>query len=222
MSRPQIAAAALLALLALGLDTLLLSLAFGLADEYDARAGGMLVWAFLPLAAAFFAASVTGFRRGAVTAVAVFGVLTVGGVVWAAGAGGAHRVERLRAADAAFGCNNENSEALVPDAVDRAFLDVDHPSPYWLYGPISGSPLGCTAGIQGDPAASFPAWREALLASGWTVERDDAEVVVVDHDVRLTLFVQDDLSMLNAASATAGDCNDGRSTSLGDGTVGVC
>ena len=152
----------------------------------------------------------------------LFCVLTVLGVGWSARAGESHRVERMAAADETFACDNENSEAFVPDEVDRAFQDVPHASPYWLYGPISGSPLGCTAAIHGDHAESFPAWRQALIGSGWTVERDDTEVVVADHGVRLTLFTQDGLSMLNASSEDADDCTDGRSTSYGDGIVGIC
>jgi hypothetical protein len=222
MSRPRVVAAILLSLLALALAALLLSLSYGLADEYGAGAGGLLVWAVLPLAAASVAVALTGFRWWALAGGVLLCVLTIVGVGWSARAGGSHRVERLAAADAEFGCNNENSEAFVPDEVDRAFRDVAHASPYWLYGPISGSPLGCTGAIQGDPAESFPAWRAALLESGWTVERDDHEVVVSADGVRLTLFVQVGLSMLNATSEEADDCTDGRATTTTDGQVGVC
>lgn len=222
MSPHRRAAAALLAVIALGLDVLLVSVQYGLAEEYGAGTGTLVVWAVLPLTAALVAVALTGFRWWATAAGVVLCVVTVPALAWATHLGGAHRDAALAAADADFRCNGENSEVFVPEAVDEAFQDIAHPSPYWLYGPISGSPLGCTAAIHGDHADSFPAWRAALLGSGWTVERDDSEVAVVDHGVRLTLFVEDDLSMLHASSEDADDCGDGRSTSYDDGTVGIC
>ncbi|QIK76343.1 hypothetical protein [Nocardioides piscis] len=215
--------AAIILVAALALAVLLVSVQYGLAEEYGAGPGTTLLpFALLPIGVAALAAAMVGFRRTVVAALATFVVLTLAATALAAPLGGQARDRRAQSNDAAFTCNGPNAQIQVPGEVDAAFHQVAHPAPYWLYGPLSGSPLGCTAGIEGPTEESFPAWRSSLLDSGWDVEQDGPEVVVVRGGVRLTLYRDGELSMLHASVAEADDCEDGRSTDLGDGQVSIC
>lgn len=210
-------------LVALGLLVVLLSTSWGLASEYGTGSGSLAVFAVLPIGAAACAAGLA--RPGRATAVALVGfvVVTVAGLPVSAELGQRDRHERFVAEDASFTCNGPNAEAEIPAEVDGAFHVPAHPAGFTLYGPVSSSQVGCTAAIHGDdPAASFAAWRGSLLDTGWKVERDDAEVVVVDDGVRLTLYVDQGLSMLNATAVDADVCADGRATTHDDGRVSAC
>ena len=221
MSLVRRSAAALVALVALVLTVLLLSTTYGLAEEYGAGPGSLLALAALPLVAGAVAVSLADAGRTAMIALAVLAVALVSGVPAAAALGEHARQQRFAREDAAFACS-DGPGSLATDRVEQAFHAVRHPAPYWLYGPISESPSGCTAGIDGEAGESFAAWRASLLDAGWQVERDDDEVVVVDHGVRLTLYTESGLAMLNASSTDAGPCEDGRGTTYADGRVGVC
>jgi hypothetical protein len=88
------------------------------------------------------------------------------------------REQRTLAASARFGCTNANSEVRVPSVVEETWGELPRPAP--LYGPIEGTPEGCTAGISGDPDAAFAAWADALRQlDGWRVVRDDADLLAV-------------------------------------------
>lgn len=220
-SPPRRVAAILLMLTATGLLVLLMSSQYGVAAEYGAGAS-LMVFAVLPLGVAVVAAGVAGLSRPVTVALAVFCVLTLTATPLAAGLGERARDARAAVEDADFTCNGAGEGPFVPAEVDDAFSQVRHVAPYWLYGPVSTTRLGCTAAIDGPVEESFPAWRRSLLESGWTVEEDGAHVSVVRDGVRLTLYRQDGLSMLHATTTRAGDCEDGRFTSARDGSVSTC
>lgn len=217
-SGPRAAAAVVLALVALGLSGLLVSAQYGLATEYGAGTGtSLVVLAALPVLAAALAARAAGSGRRVLLGLVSFVVLTLVAVPAAGALGERVRQDRFAAVDAAFACDDG-----APEEVDAAFAALPHPAPYWLYGPLSAGPSGCTAGIDGPVEEAFAAWRGALIGSGWAVEQDAAEVVVERAGVRVTLLRDAGTAMLNVATTDAGPCDDGRTASLGDGQVAAC
>lgn len=218
--RLRTAAAVVAGLLALGLAGLLLSAQWGVAAEYGYGQGtGLYMFALLPVLAGVVAVSLAGWGRRTGLALLALTVLTVGGIPLAGAAGERAKEARSEQADARFTCNGPNAEVLVPDAVDGAWHQVEHPAPYWLYGPVEGTRSGCTAAISGDPDASFEAWRRSLLGSGWEVVSDGRQVEVREGDVSLVLRRDGDLvSLTAAAGATA--CEPG--AGLADGMVQPC
>ncbi|WP_374455124.1 hypothetical protein [Nocardioides sp.] len=201
---------------------LLLVTTWGVASEYGSGAGDLAAFAVLPLVVAVVAAGLGSSPRTSMAVLAGFVAVTVAGLVVSGELGQRDRVARLAAQDATFTCNGPSAEGTVPGDVDAAFHVPAHPGGYWLYGPVSSSRFGCTAAIHGPADASFAAWRASLLATGWEVARDDTEVVVRKGGVRLTLYVQGGLSMLNTTDDGAGACEDGRSASYATGQVGAC
>jgi hypothetical protein len=128
-----------------------------------------------------------------------------------AGAAGDSRASREAAArEYDEACNTGSSGFFVPPAVDTAFRDIGRLDSHHLHGPEAGGVLGCTMAVAGDVDPAFAAWREHLVGSGWRVVRDGSEVVVVRNRVRLTLFVAEGRTYLNAARAGADDCEAGR------------
>jgi hypothetical protein len=197
-------AAAVLAVVALGLTLLLVSSQYGLAREYGAG-GGLVVLAVVPLVAALLAAVTwPGSGRAVTTGLAAFVVLTLAGTMAAAALGQRARDRDVAAADRAFHCNGESTGLRVDDRVDAAWAAFHHPAP--LYGPIEGSRHGCTAGIDGGPAA-FAAWRQALIASGWTVVEDDQRVHVRRAGVHAVLTLDGDVPMLRISTGEPASCH---------------
>lgn len=109
-------------------------------------------------------------------------------------------------------CNTASSGLSVPFPVDHAFRDVGRVEEHHLHGPVAGGPDGCTMEVVGDVDESFADWRAQLVGSGWRVDRDDSEVVVVRHGVQLTLFVTGGRTYLTTSTVGADDCRTGRST----------
>lgn len=213
--------AAAAALLASGLLAMLLSAQWGVAAEYGYGDGTtMYSLAPIPVLAGCLAVALAGWRRRAVVGLTVFALLTMGGLPVAGALGQRTKEARAEQADARFTCNGRYAELLVPQQVDAAWHEIDHPAPYWLYGPIEGTGAGCTAGISGDDQEGFRAWREALLRSGWRVVDDvDATVTVTDNERRAVLRRAGELTTLTMTSA-ADTCRQAPPTE--DGVARAC
>lgn len=211
MDRHQIrtVAAVAMSLVALVLAGLLLSAEWGLTAEYGS--GGqpaLLIFSPIPLLAGVLAVSLAGWRRGTVAGLVVLTLVVVGGLPVAGAVGQRTKEARAEQADARFTCNGRNAELPVPPAVDAAWHEVDHPAPYWLYGPVEGTRSSCTAGVSGDGEDAFRAWRESMLRSGWRVVEDgDAAVTVQDGGRRAVLRRAGGLTTLTMTTGT-GTCPD--------------
>ena len=221
MSLPRLVGTTLLALAALCLAALVVSLQFGLAAEYGADPGSeLLVFVALPLGFAVAAAACAGGRAASVVLVG-FCVLTLAAFVAAAPLGLREKERHAAERDATFACNGPNSEFLVPAEVDEGWDDFVHP--FRVHGPISQSRYGCTAAIDGPVAETWGPWRRSLLEADWAVERDDASGVTVTNGVlRAALREEQGLAALTMSTVDAGACEDGGFALDDDGTVSPC
>lgn len=183
-----------------------LAVVYGVSEEY-AGGAGLEVLPLVVLVAGVVAGLATGawpglrprIRWGVPLAVAV--VVALGGLaaVWL---GDHAREQRLLSESENFTCNGPNAEVLVDERVDATFAEL--PRRARIYGPIGGTPAGCTAAVDGDGETTFAAYAAAFRdLEGWRVtedrtgrfvmERDDVEVTLTltgSPEVLSTLQVQ--------------------------------
>ena len=221
MKAARSALVVLLALVAVLTGLMLVSLQYGLAETYDSGGSGIIfVLAVIPLGAALGSSLVVGrwgWMNGA--SLVAFTVILAVALVGAAPMGARAHDRRMAEQDRTFSCNGPNAEAHVDERVDAAFHEFAHPA--LLYGPIEGSPYGCTAGIYDPAGEGFGHWREVLLGSGWTVA-EDAERVRVTRGGLVAVLSQDGSTpLLRITADEPTDCDEARAHT-GDGEVVVC
>jgi len=164
----------------------------------------------LPLAPGAVAAWTSRQRVATAAMVVAVVALTVYVGLIAAYAGDSRASQAIEAREYDDACNTADSGLSVPFRVDAAFEDVGRVESHHLHGPTAGGDRGCTMAVAGQADDAFAAWRSRLLASGWRVVRDDAEVVVARRGVELSLAVVDDAAYLTAAEVRVDPCEAGR------------
>lgn len=167
---------------------------------------------FLPLVPGGVAAMNAQQRWATLVAVLSVVALTMVAGLMAAYAGDSRASQVAEALQYDDACNTASSGLSVPFRVDAAFKDVGRVESHHLHGPVAGGPDGCTMEVVGDVDESFTDWRAQLVGSGWRVDLDDSEVVVVRRGVQLTLFVTAGRTYLTTSTVGADDCRTGRST----------
>ena len=184
------------AVAALGLGVLAVSVSFGLVAEYGGVGSGdvPLYAAFLglPVLAATLAALVWPESGRAVVRRRVYPALVVLMAVSLAGSvqAGLWLNDSRRAQESRdFRCDHGSA------ALDRAVRGM--PKPVRVYGPIEGSPRHCVAGVDGDGETAIRAYRDAWRDAGWTFVTDTTGRVAADHgDVRSTVYLEGDQPLL--------------------------
>jgi hypothetical protein len=207
-------AAVLVALAALVLGALGCSVVYGFSAEYSGGTGLQVlpvVVAVPALVAAVAVALWPGSSGRAIVLVPVGSIV----LLLAAGLGAdllgdrAHG-QRLLEESRSFACNGPNAEIRVDPRVDEVFAELPRRAP--IYGPVGGSPTGCTAGVSGPGAQSFEEYAAAFRdLDGWTVTADTDRHLEMERDgVQVSLRLAGAPDRLTTLEVSVGDPGPGR------------
>ena len=221
MRRARIVIAAALALVAVVTGVLLVSVQYGLVVEYGSGGNALITaLAVIPIGAALLSATAAGsWGRTTRVTLLVFTIVLVIGLLGAPPVGHYERDRRAAENDRTFSCNGPNAEVEVDERVDAAFHEFPHPA--LLYGPIEGSPYGCTAGIDGHADDTFASWRDVLVSSDWSVADDTGRVRLTHGDLVAVLYRDGDTALLRVTANEPTEC-DQTSSDADGGEVVAC